>query len=183
MATYAPQKINADTLTQFALIQEIDAIFDIASINFWLRGGWALDFLLGRITRAHSDIDLVTWKYHSSQVQELLTRAGFAFDRDLGIQMDFVKASQDISVCYVAETEDNRIFTPDIPEWIWVPKALALPPYQLEGLSCDVISPEQMLDEKETYEEGTGRPPRPKDRYNIEILKQLIAEGRYNQKG
>ncbi|MFF2458960.1 nucleotidyltransferase domain-containing protein [Peribacillus simplex] len=33
----------------------------VLNIDLWLRGGWVMDFLLGKITRSHSDIDLVTW--------------------------------------------------------------------------------------------------------------------------
>ena len=46
--------------TQLRLIAEIEGVLRSARIRFWLRGGWALDFLIGRITRQHSDIDLVT---------------------------------------------------------------------------------------------------------------------------
>ncbi len=47
---------------QLRVIREIAELFGAAHIRFWLRGGWALDFLLGEITRPHGDIDPVTWR-------------------------------------------------------------------------------------------------------------------------
>ncbi|MBV7331203.1 hypothetical protein KFU94_23795 [Chloroflexi bacterium TSY] len=167
--------IDADTLIQFALIREIDAIFRRVDLPFWLRGGWAIDFLLGQITRSHSDIDLVTWKRHSSQVRDLLTLADFAFDSDIGIQMDFTKTGQEISIIFIGKNVSGQIFTPDVPEWIWLPNALSLPACQLCDLWCPVLSPEQMVDEKKSYKEGTGRPPRPKDLRSLEILRRYMA--------
>ena len=46
---------------QFRLLAEIARTLDEAGIAFWLRGGWALDFLVGRIRHDHADIDLVAW--------------------------------------------------------------------------------------------------------------------------
>ncbi|MFD9628980.1 nucleotidyltransferase domain-containing protein [Peribacillus muralis] len=46
--------------SQLIILREIKEICLSLNFNLWLRGGWAIDFLLGRITRSHSDIDLVT---------------------------------------------------------------------------------------------------------------------------
>ncbi len=43
---------------QLELIEEFALLAADAGIECWLRGGWALDFLVGRITRSHEDIDL-----------------------------------------------------------------------------------------------------------------------------
>ncbi len=46
---------------QFALIKEFVSLCDAASIPCWLRGGWAMDFFLGRVMHEHEDIDLFVW--------------------------------------------------------------------------------------------------------------------------
>ena len=48
-----------------------------ASVEFWLRGGWAVDFFLGRITREHEDIDLFVWGNDAPRLLERLQHAGF----------------------------------------------------------------------------------------------------------
>lgn len=52
-AVFPENQVLLDTLTQ------ISTLFTQESVRFRLRGGWALDFLLGRETRAHGGLDLV----------------------------------------------------------------------------------------------------------------------------
>jgi hypothetical protein len=94
--------------------------------------------------------------------------------KDLGVQMDFAKSGQQISIVFIARDQEGRICTPNIPEWEWLPQALSLPPYRLQGISCHVISPEQLLSEKEGYQQGTGQPLRPKDLQSMATLRHLI---------
>jgi hypothetical protein len=43
--------------TQLDVLREIVQILTYLRVRFWLRGGWALDFLQGAVTRPHADID------------------------------------------------------------------------------------------------------------------------------
>ena len=90
--------MDADTRTQFKLISEIARLCKRARMRFWLRGGWALDFLIGRVTRSHSDIDLVTWRHHGDRIELTLLAAGYrvATVTDQAA-IHFTKADQDIS--------------------------------------------------------------------------------------
>lgn len=47
------------TESQLKLLSEISAICATIECRLWLRGGWAIDFLLGKVTRPHEDIDLI----------------------------------------------------------------------------------------------------------------------------
>jgi len=62
---------------QLALIKEFASICIAASIEFWLRGGWAMDFFLGRVTRAHHDVDVFVWSNDAITLMERLRQAGF----------------------------------------------------------------------------------------------------------
>ena len=182
MATNEPVQITNNTHVQLTLLKEISVTLGQANLPFWLRGGWAIDFLGGHITRSHSDIDLVAWKCDSAQIKRILTQAGFLFERDIGIQMDFSKSRQEISVVFIAKNQAGQIYTPDIPAWTWHPDSLSIPPHQLSGLTCQILSPQQLLAEKESYEEGTGRPLRPKDLQSIEILKSYMRKSMLQDK-
>ena len=163
------------TVTQFDLIRDLDLLLGKAQIDYWLRGGWALDFLQGEITRSHSDIDLAAWKRDAGRLRACLDAAGYKFERDLGVQMDFTKAGQELSVVFIAFDAAGRVYTPDVADWIWHETALGYPPCQLSDLSCRVLSPQHLLAEKLGYEQGTGRPLRPKDQQSIVILQQLLS--------
>jgi hypothetical protein len=73
------------------------------SSSFWLRGGWALDFRLGRVKREHGDIDIVTWARHRRRIGERLERAGFRQESSPNplTQLIFTKSGQELSVLLV----------------------------------------------------------------------------------
>jgi hypothetical protein len=160
---------------QLALLRELHEILTSERVRAWLRGGWALDFLLGEITRSHADIDLVTWSRHRRRLQRGLPAHGFALDRELPVQTDFLARGQTVSILFIAHGHDGRVTTPGIPEWRWRPDALPARRRTLAGLSWRVLGPEQLLYEKESYEAGTGRPPRPKDLVSMDLLRRLIT--------
>ena len=162
--------------TQLQVLAELNSIFASLNIGFWLRGGWALDFLLGAVTRAHADIDLVSWARQRRRIQRHLLAHGFSHTRDFPAQSDFCKHGADVSIVFIARTKQG-IVTPTILEWNWHPGALTRRPLTLEGLSIRVLSPYQLLDEKLTYGQGPGRPPpRPKDALSMHLLRKLLAE-------
>jgi hypothetical protein len=55
---------------QLELIGEIAALARTVGAELWLRGGWAMDFFLGRVTRQHDDIDLFTLEPHIAALAE-----------------------------------------------------------------------------------------------------------------
>src|SRR5918997_1486664 len=57
------------TETQLSLIRELADLLGKAHLRFWLRGGWALDFHAGRVTRPHKDVDLITWTRHRARLR------------------------------------------------------------------------------------------------------------------
>jgi hypothetical protein len=173
-----PMNLAQTNAAQWQLITEVNHLFTQANIDFWLRGGWALDFLLGEVTREHSDIDFVTWKKHAATVKQLLSDNGYTFQREIGAQMDFAKSDQDISVVYIGFNSAGQIYPPDIPDWIWLDGVLDYPPQHLNGLVCRVLSPQQLLDNKLTYQSAKGTPLRTKDKLSIEKLRKLIRSSK-----
>src|SRR5687768_16625509 len=69
--------VDAATRTQVSLIGELARLLGEAHVRFWLRGGWALDFHAGHVTRPHKDVDLVTWSRHRRRLRRLLETNGY----------------------------------------------------------------------------------------------------------
>lgn len=46
---------------QLQLISDVLAMASENAVEVWLRGGWAMDFFLGRVTRDHADVDWFAW--------------------------------------------------------------------------------------------------------------------------
>lgn len=53
-------------------------LLDEAGCEVWIGGGWGIDALVGRATRAHGDLDLMHRAPQEPMVVEALGRAGFA---------------------------------------------------------------------------------------------------------
>ena len=53
------------------------ALFDEAELEYWLFGGWAVDFYAGSITRPHFDVDIAVWLDDLPRIAVLLDEAGW----------------------------------------------------------------------------------------------------------
>lgn len=160
--------------SQLNILLEINEICLSLNFNLWLRGGWAIDFLLGRITRSHSDIDLVTWLQYREHLEQALVNAGFQIKPVGQFQTDFLKNNVDVSFVFVRYSDNGDIVANGFPDWVWRKDALPMELYNLQGVSISVLNPYQLLEEKRVYEQGTGRTLRPKDLKSIEIIQQII---------
>jgi hypothetical protein len=61
---------------QLAAIGSLNELLTRADMEYWLFGGWAVDFHAGRITRAHDDVDIAVWARDGGRVAALLERSG-----------------------------------------------------------------------------------------------------------
>lgn len=62
---------------QLSALVEVSARLQQAGIAYWLFGGWAVDFYVGFVTRAHDDIDLAVWFVDVPQIARLLQANGW----------------------------------------------------------------------------------------------------------
>lgn len=68
-------------MTAHAVVEVVD-LLDAAGVACWVDGGWGVDALLGRQTRAHADLDLVVDVAQLDRVRHALGGAGFTVLRD-----------------------------------------------------------------------------------------------------
>jgi hypothetical protein len=66
--------LNREQLEALARVHER---LEQAGIEYWLIGGWAVDFHVGSITRAHGDVDIAVWLDDLPRVAELLEPDGW----------------------------------------------------------------------------------------------------------
>ena len=60
-------------------------------IKIWIDGGWAVDALLEKVTRAHSDLDIAIQRKDTSQFRKYLQSQGYKeIERDEDKKWDFV---------------------------------------------------------------------------------------------
>jgi hypothetical protein len=161
-------------MRQLAVLREVDRFLRAARIRYWLRGGWALDFVLGEITREHGDIDLVTWKRHEGRLRGAFQDHGFVVT-PRSASVDFRKRGIDVNVLFI-ERGPGVVHTAGVRgEPRWRDRVLAGPPRELAGLRCRTISPQGLLEELEKTPAWLGRPPRAKHLAAMEELGRLVA--------
>ncbi|SFB27126.1 MULTISPECIES: nucleotidyltransferase domain-containing protein [unclassified Bacillus (in: firmicutes)] len=160
---------------QLKILREINEICLSHKFDLWLRGGWAIDFLLGKITRLHSDIDLVTLIQYRERIEKAMVNAGFKKIPVSEFQTDFLKNDIDVSFVFVRLSADGNIIANGFPDWVWGKDALSIQNYHLQGISINVLNPHQLLQEKKVYEQGTGRKLRPKDIESMKIIQGIIS--------
>jgi uncharacterized protein len=68
---------SASSAAQLAALGELVALFARSQVEYWVFGGWAVDFHAGKITRDHGDIDLAVWLADLPTIDELLRAAGW----------------------------------------------------------------------------------------------------------
>jgi hypothetical protein len=171
---------------QLRLIADVVSLAKELGTEIWLRGGWAMDFYLGQVTRDHEDIDWFIWRADAPIFERELTSRGYTQSpgpRNEG-QLDFSKDDQSLQFAFVARDELGRVVVAEGP---W--RGTAWPEGILEGgvgrigsLECQIISVEAQIEIKEMMPKwDVERPVRPKHQQDVERLKAAIKLGGQNQ--
>jgi phosphorylcholine metabolism protein LicD len=85
--------------TQLAALAQLHDLFEQHRIEYWLFGGWAVDFHAGSVTRAHDDLDFAVWQKDHERIAALLTADGWNHaseegeDGYTGYERDSVRSS------------------------------------------------------------------------------------------
>ncbi|HEY4023766.1 MAG TPA: hypothetical protein VGM75_34135 [Pseudonocardiaceae bacterium] len=97
------------TARQLMLIAEISTLAEQIGVPVWLRGGWAMDFALGEVTREHRDIDWFTWARTLPKLRAALDEHGYRPDpvADDSVQCDVVKDGEDLQFALLARNAEG----------------------------------------------------------------------------
>jgi hypothetical protein len=129
---------------------QLRAIADFVRVvgaGLWLRGGWAMDFYLGEVTRPHQDIDFFCRARDAERIVAALHGLGC---RDVpsrapvGLQQDLeTPTGLDVQVTLLGEDVDRCPTVPAGPYagTRWPADLLAGPPGRIGDVSCPIVSP------------------------------------------
>ena len=62
---------------QLETIGWLHSLFGEHHVDYWLFGGWAVDFHAGRVTRYHEDVDVAVWRADLDRIRILLEVQGW----------------------------------------------------------------------------------------------------------
>ena len=99
---------------QLAALAELGALLDRGGFDYWLFGGWAVDFHVGAVTREHDDIDLAVWLDEAQAIAALLEAEGWRHaptgDEDGG--MGYERGRVRLELTYLVSDDVGRVFLP-----------------------------------------------------------------------
>jgi hypothetical protein len=102
------------TTQQLSALARVAGLLEEAGIAHWLFGGWAVDFYVGSVTRAHDDLDLAVWLTDLPQIAQLLEDDGWRHapldDEDGGT--GYERGAVRLELTYLVRDGDGSVFTP-----------------------------------------------------------------------
>ena len=136
MGADSRSRLQLDALARVAMLLEE------AAVDYWLFGGWAVDFYAGYVSRAHDDVDLAVWLDDLPHVAALLEADGWRHaaeadeDGGTGYERDSVR----LELTYLAR-DDDGVYTPlRSAKPYWSEDALADDTAELEGVRSRAVS-------------------------------------------
>lgn len=147
-----------------------------AGLQFWLAGGWAVDFHAGGVTRPHTDVDLVVQHADKKEVHDLLLDAEFKVvdNSEPDAEMIYQRGNFRVDLSFIVELDDGTVVSPGWEHWPWPPSSFSSGIRQLSGVGCHVVSASTLLTSRRDYETQVGDEPRPCDLADIQILESLV---------
>lgn len=99
---------------QLAALAELDLWLASQDVDYWLFGGWAVDFHAGRITRAHGDIDIAVWSDDSKRLARLLRQRAWVHRPGVGEDgyTCYERDGLQLEIAFLARDEEGNIYTP-----------------------------------------------------------------------
>ncbi|WP_433126989.1 nucleotidyltransferase domain-containing protein [Micromonospora sp. CA-240977] len=170
------------TRRQLATIAEVVAVTRSAGIPTWLRGGWAMDFQVGAVTRPHVDVDWYCWREDADRLATLLLALGWRLDprMPVEVQLELFAGDVEVSIAYLGR---NAAGGPTVGAGPWdgtpLPAGmLDAPPGRIGPLSVPTISVAAQIAFKQMYPVWMPeRPRRPKDADDLTRLLALPGRG------
>jgi Aminoglycoside-2''-adenylyltransferase len=121
---------------QLSALSQLDELFGAHGIEYWLFGGWAVDFHAGEVTRPHDDLDLAVWSQDGEHVRELLTAAGWRHTPEEGYS--------------VYELDDVRLEVAFLDHGEWPPNSFEHYVGEVAGVRARVVSLPSLKADKAT---------------------------------
>jgi hypothetical protein len=159
---------------QLAGLAAVDALLADAGVEYWLFGGWAVDFHAGSITRPHSDVDIAVWLDDLPRIAALLEDAGWRHapepDEDGGT--GYERGGVRLELTWLVCADNGHIVTPlRTFDAIWPEDAFGDAVGELEGVRARLVGLRALTRGKSTPRADPVEAAR--DRADFDVLSGL----------
>ena len=159
---------------QLAALGRLHRLFEQHGIDYWLFGGWAVDFHAGAVTRSHNDLDLAVWVEDLDRIATLLAADGWNHspeeDEDgyTGYELGAVR----LELAFLARDDGGHVYTPlHEGQAPWPGGAFQTDVAELQGVRARIVSlPALKADKSEAHDDPAVAA---KDRADLATLSRL----------
>jgi hypothetical protein len=127
---------------QLAAIAQTHELFIRSGIDYWLFGGWAVDFHAGSITRSHDDIDIAIWLDDHDRIAGLLGAEGWKHapeadeDGGTGYERDAVR----LELTFLVPSDGGEVYIPlHAGGVLWSDESMSTDLAELSGVRARVL--------------------------------------------
>lgn len=128
---------------QLAALARLHELLQRHGIEYWLFGGWAVDFYAGSVTRPHDDLDIAAWLQDRHRIAALLTADGWKHAPQEGEDgyTGYEQGAVRLELAFLASGENGHVYTP-LEEGTadWPDEAFENDVAELRGVRARVIS-------------------------------------------
>jgi hypothetical protein len=159
---------------QLAALERLHELFEEHEIEYWLFGGWAVDFHAGAVTREHADLDIAVWKNDQERIATLLTEESWTHvpDPDEDGYTAYERDAVRLEVAFLARAESGEVFTPlRDGQGRWAIGAFQNDVVELRDVRARIINLAALKAEKS--ESRDDQVVATKDRLDLEVLSRL----------
>jgi Aminoglycoside-2''-adenylyltransferase len=128
---------------QLAALKRLHELFDEHEIEYWLFGGWAVDFHAGEVTREHADLDIAVWQNDRDRIAALLAAESWTHAPEANEDgyTAYVRDDVRLEVAFLALAEGGEVVTPlEDGQGSWPDGAFEDDVAELLGTRAKVIS-------------------------------------------
>ena len=136
---------------QLATVEELDQLLQRHGIAYWLFGGWAVDFHVGRVTRAHEDVDVAVWSDDRERLSSVLLEHAWVHRPEAGGDgyTSYERSGIRLEVAFLARDERGHVYTPlRDGRGEWPAGSFGDEVAQLRGVRARVVGRESLIAEK-----------------------------------
>ncbi len=163
-----PDEAAREQLDAIGRLHEAFVRHDIA---YWVFGGWAVDFHVGRITRSHDDVDVAIWLKDFEVVHRLLEQDGWSRVPQPGEDgyTGYGRGPLHLDLAFLARDVEGVVFTPlREGRGTWSDGAFGQDLLQLGGTTARVVTRASLrADKSETRDDPAATR---KDRADVVAL-------------
>ena len=164
-----------ETREQLQTIDRLDGLLTENGFEYWLFGGWAVDFHLGRVTRHHDDVDVAVWQAQLVPIAELLATEGWVpvSEPDADGYTAFQRGGVRLEIAFLSQDEAGLVVTP-LADGVgaWPADTCGDDLRQLDGVWARVVGLHGLVEDKSGPRSDPGVAA--KDHADVLLLTSLL---------